>query len=163
MRTEATRSALTFKTAVDGEGCVALEALYPHGGTTSHPSGQAGAPLSQHNWGSFSDNPGTAQVRRGHSVKISSFADSKSYLLPQDMKKVGRAFHTLADCVAIVCLTTNPKTRALRIYMSRLISAGRDLEYLPSFDAFDVICTRGHGVKILLYCVEFAATTRKPW
>ena len=60
-RTEATRNALIFNTAAEREGCVVLEALCQHREATSQMSRQAGAPLSQRNWGSFSKNSGTAQ------------------------------------------------------------------------------------------------------
>ena len=51
--TEATRSAPTFKTAAEREGCVVPKVLYQHREATSYPSSQVGAPLSQRSWGSF--------------------------------------------------------------------------------------------------------------
>ena len=81
-RSEATRSTLTFKTAAEREGYV-LNALCQHRVAMSHLSSQGEVPLSQRNWESFSENSRTTQVRCGHSVKISSFTNSKFYLLPQ--------------------------------------------------------------------------------
>ena len=80
---EAIRGALTSKTAVERESCVILETWCQHRETRSHLGSQIGAPLSEHECGSFSENSGTAQVRHCHSVKTSSSVGSKSCLLLQ--------------------------------------------------------------------------------
>ena len=97
--TEATRSSLTFKTVAEREGCVVLEALHQHREAMSHPSSQAGAPLSHRKWGSLSENSVIAQVRHGHSMKISSFADSKSCILPQGTNNSQESLPHSPGCV----------------------------------------------------------------
>ena len=98
-RTVATWSALTFKTAVERESCFILKTLYQHREAMSHPSSQVGAPLSKHIWGSLSKSSRTAQVRHGHSVKTSSFADSKSCLLAQGTNTSQESLPHFTGCV----------------------------------------------------------------
>ena len=91
------------KTAVEREGCAVLKALYQHREAMSHPGSRAGAPLCQRNWGLFSENSETAQVRRGHSVKTNSFPDSKSYLLPQGTNTSRESLPHSPDNVCVCC------------------------------------------------------------
>ena len=116
-RTEATRKALTFKTRRGGKDCVVLEAPDSHRMATTNPSSQVGAwalhCCESTQWPEAEQSGSrTARVRRVHSVKTSSFADSISCPLPRGMSTTVRACHPhdgRVSCVAgerglFVCL-----------------------------------------------------------